>query len=117
MFKFQKLKVWQKAVELNKICIKIADDLPNKYQFSFSDQLRRAVLSIANNIAEGSGRVLIKDQSNFYNMAKGSVYEVVNILVILNECGLFNIDRIEKENLYKLTDEICMMLTGLMRRK
>lgn len=116
MFKFQRLEVWQKSVKLNRLCIHIADSLNNKYQFSFGDQLRRAVLSISNNIAEGSGRATLRDQTNFYNMAKGSVYEVVNILAILKESNIFTLDDIEKKEIYQLADEISMMLTGLMRR-
>ncbi|MBI5358727.1 four helix bundle protein [Candidatus Amesbacteria bacterium] len=80
MFKFQRLEVWKKSIELGKIGFKIAEDLPPKHQYSFGDQLRRALLSISNNIAEGSGRESLKEQSNFYNMAKGSVYEICKML-------------------------------------
>ena len=117
MFKFQKLEVWKKSIELGKTGFKIAEELPQKHQFSFGDQLRRALLSISNNIAEGSGRVTFKDQSNFYNMAKGSVYEVVNILVFISQVGLLNLSEEEKRKMYDLADEICKMLSGLMKRK
>jgi four helix bundle protein len=56
MFKFQTLEVWKKSVELTDLMIAIADALPQRYQYSFGDQLRRASLSVPNNIAEGNGR-------------------------------------------------------------
>ena len=117
MFKFQKLEVWKKSIEFGKAGFQIAEKLPQKYQFSFGDQLRRALLSISNNIAEGSGRVTLKEQSNFYNMAKGSVYEVVNILVFISQVGLLNLVEAEKRKVYYLADEMCKMLTGVIRRK
>ena len=117
MFKFQKLEVWKKSIELGKLGFKIGEELPQKHQFSFGDQLRRALLSISNNIAEGSGRETVRDQSNFYNMAKGSVYEVVNVLVFISQVGLLNLSDEERKKLYGLADEICKMLSGLMRRR
>lgn len=117
MFKFQKLEVWEKSVELTNLCFPIADNLKQKYQYSFGDQLRRALLSISNNISEGSGRFTVKEQSNFYNMAKGSVYEVVNILTVMSQQNLLDIDEKKKLEIYDLSDEICKMLTGLIRRK
>ena len=90
MFKFQTLEVWKKSVEFADLMIGIAEDLPQKYQFSFADQLCRAGLSVPNNIAEGNGRKTRRESSNFYNMSKGSVYECVNILVILSKRGLID---------------------------
>jgi four helix bundle protein len=117
MFKFQKLKVWEKSRKLSKVCFSISNSLPQRYQFSFGDQLRRAVLSVSNNIAEGSGRKGVKEQSNFYNIAKGSVYEVVNILIILSDLGLLKLSESDKVEIYNLSDEICRMLSGLIKRK
>jgi four helix bundle protein len=59
MFKFQTLEVWKKSVGFADLMIDIADDLPQKYQHSLSDQLRRAGLSVPNNVAEGNGRFFI----------------------------------------------------------
>lgn len=117
MFKFQKLEVWEKSIELGKLGYKIANDLPSHLQFSYGDQLRRALLSISNNIAEGSGRETRKEQSNFYNMSKGSVYEVINILVFVSNVGLLKITDEDKRKIYNLADDICKMLSGLIKRK
>ena len=69
MFKFQTLNVWKKAIEYVDLLMAIADLLPQKYQFSIGEQLRRAALSVTNNIAEGSGRRSKKDASLFYRVS------------------------------------------------
>lgn len=114
MFNFQKLNVWIKAKKYGTELYKISDRLPSKYRFSFADQLIRAGLSITNNIAEGCGRSTKLDQKHFYVMAKGSVYETVNILTVLNDLGF-----IVSDDLKRLTceaEEICKMLSGLIKK-
>lgn len=115
MFKFQTLEVWKKSVEFADLMIGIAEDLPQKYQFSFADQLCRAGLSVPNNIAEGNGRKTKRESSNFYNMSKGSVYECVNILVILSRRRLVDWTKFDREKIYRLAEDIARMLHGLMR--
>lgn len=65
MLNFEKLLVWQKSLEYARTLVLIADSLPQKYQYSFADQLRRAALSIASNIAEGAGRQSYRDRAIF----------------------------------------------------
>lgn len=115
MFRFQTLNVWKKAVDLSDKLFEVADGLPIKYQFSFGEQLRRSTLSITNNIAEGTGRKTKKEQSNFYNIAKGSVYESINILVILSRRSLLHLKDSEKRIIYESSEEICKMLSGLSK--
>ena len=90
MFKFETLEVWKKSLVFANMMIDIADSLPQKYQFSFGEQLRRAGLSVPNCIAEGNGRRYLKESSQLYNVSKGSVYECVNIIMILDIRGLIN---------------------------
>lgn len=116
-FQFQGLKVWEKAVELANLLIEIADSLPQKYQFSFGEQLRRCALSVPSNIAESTGRKTIRDSGQFYSISRGSVYEAMNILIILSRRKLLKIDLIQKKKIYDLAEEVCRMLTGLIRRK
>ena len=56
MFKFEKMIAWQKAADFVDKAFEVADRWPQRYQFSFGEQLRRAALSITNNLAEGSRR-------------------------------------------------------------
>jgi four helix bundle protein len=117
VFKFQTLEVWRKAVELADLLIGISEDLPQKYQYSFGDQLRRAGLSIPSNIAEGNGRRTHKDSRNLYGVSRGSLYESVNILVVLSKRGLVDWKKHNKEKIYLLAEDIVRMLSGLMRNK
>lgn len=113
MLYFEKLLVWQKSMKLAVTLVKIADSLPTRYQFSFSDQLRRSALSIPNNIAEGAGRKSKRDSANFYSFSKGSVYESINIIILLKELDLIDTDRFDIENINSDSEEIVKMLHGL----
>jgi four helix bundle protein len=115
MLNFEKLRVWQKSIKYAKLLVLIADSLPQKYQFSFADQLRRAALSIASNIAEGAGRASQRDRANFYSIAKGSAYETVNILKLLENLDLIDIKRFKLTSIYIDAEEIVKMLYGLSR--
>ena len=113
MLYFEKLIVWQKAMDLAVILVQIADSLPAKYQFSFGEQLRKAALSIASNIAEGSGRRGKRDQSNFYAISKGSVYESVNVVILLDRLSLLDKKRFSLENVQSRSEEVVKMLHAL----
>ncbi len=115
MLNFEKLRVWQKSIEYAHLLVLIADNLPQKYQFSFADQLRRAALSIASNIAEGVGRASHRDRANFYSIAKGSVYETVNIVKLLEKLNLIDSKKFELIEIYNSAEEIVKMLYGLSR--
>ncbi|MEM6525095.1 MAG: four helix bundle protein [Bacteroidota bacterium] len=81
-FRFQELQIWQEAIELTYTLLDIANAVEAKKKFKFAEQLRGAVMSISNNISEGSGSFSNKDFANFLNMSRRSVFEVVNILTI-----------------------------------
>jgi four helix bundle protein len=76
-FKFEKLEVWKDAREFASLIYKITSGFPAKEKFGLIDQLRRAAVSIALNIAEGSTRGSDPDFRRFLKMAQGSVNEVV----------------------------------------
>ncbi len=113
MLYFENLIVWQKAMKLAVTLVKIADSLPQKYQFSFSDQLRRAALSMPNNIAEGAGRKSKRDSANFYSISKGSVYESINIIILLDNLKLINTKLFDIKSINNNAEEIVKMLHGL----
>ncbi len=113
MFRFERLKVWHKAVELFDVVDKVAEGFPARVQFSVADQLRRAALFVPSNIAEGSGRETAKDSRHFYSMAKGSAFEVVSIATVCDRRGLMTVE--EYRDIYGRAEEISKMLTGLKR--
>jgi four helix bundle protein len=112
-FKFEKLDVWKRAIDFADEIYQLVDELPQAYRFSLSDQLRRAALSIPTNIAEGSGRGGTKEQAYFYRVAKGSVYEVVSLLVMTGRRG--HLSREQYKNLYQEADEIASILSALIK--
>ena len=112
MLYFEKLIVWQKSIEFAAKCVQISNRLPRKYQYSFVDQLVRSALSISSNIAEGSGRGTKRDQANFYAIAKGSLYESVNILKLLEKIKVVESNKLK--NIYIDAEEIAKMLHGLI---
>jgi len=114
MFKFEKLEVWKKSVALYENVSKISNSIDKREQFSLGEQIRRAALSISTNIAEGAGREGAKESKYFFNVAKGSVYEVVSLFYIMKAR-----DYLENQDykvLYQECDEIAKMLSGLLTK-
>jgi len=82
MFAFEKLDVWQLAVEYCDDVYRITRRFPSDERFGLTSQLRRAAVSVAANIAEGSGRLSKKDFARFVEIGYGSVGEVVTEFTI-----------------------------------
>ena len=76
MNNFKKLIVWQKAREFVKDVYLITRKFPREELFGLTSQMRRATISIALNIVEGSGRGTDKDFAHFLDVAFGSALEV-----------------------------------------
>jgi four helix bundle protein len=89
LFRFQDMAIWKRSADLSVPLFKLADGLERQRLFRFAEQLRAATLSITNNIAEGSGSVSATDFANFLNMARRSIFEVANILMLLGREGHF----------------------------
>lgn len=85
-FAFEKLLVYQKAVDFaEQVCIQ-TDSFARGYGF-LVDQLNRAAFSIAANIAEGNGRFTKPDRKNFFGIARGSVQECMPLLEVARRPG------------------------------
>lgn len=115
MTTFRNLNVYIKSKELVKQVYALLKKFPREEQFALSDQLRRAVISIPSNIAEGSGRNSQKDQAHFYNIAYGSLMEVFSQLDIA--CDLGYISQEEFNQLELLINEEAKMLSGLIAKR
>ena len=74
--KYRKLLVYEKATALVVHVYALLKKFPKEEQYALCDQLRRAVVSIPSNIAEGVGRVSVKDRAHFLEIAYGSLLEV-----------------------------------------
>lgn len=108
--KFEDIIAWKKSRELTQIIYQILND--NK-DYGFKDQIKRAVISIMNNIAEGFERRSNKELKNFLFIAKGSCGEVRSMLYVALDLNY--IDRQEFEKAYDLTVEISKLLSGFIK--
>ncbi len=86
-FMFENLQVYQKAVDFADHILAVCEQFPRGYGF-LADQLNRASLSIAANIAEGNGRFTKADRKHFFTIARGSIQECVPLLEIAKRRGL-----------------------------
>ena len=82
LFRFQNMQIWQRAADVTSPLFKLAERLDERRYYRFAEQLRAATLSITNNIAEGSGSNSDDDFAHFLNMARRSLYETANMLII-----------------------------------
>lgn len=85
--RFTDLKAWQESHLFALSVYRTTDGFPSKEQFGLTQQLRRAVLSITSNIAEGFSRGTYADKIRFYEMSLGSLTEVQNQLLFSRDIG------------------------------
>ena len=88
-FMFENLQVYQKAVDFADRIISVTEGFPRGYGF-LVNQVNRASLSIATNLAEGNGRFTKADRKHFFVIARGSVQECVPLLEIGKRRGLIS---------------------------
>jgi len=112
-FRFENLEIWQLSIQLTDVLFDISDQLEARRLYRFAEQLRGAGLSIPNNIAEGSGSSSNKDFANFLNIARRSLYEVVNIVIVLHRRGLIEDSR--QEDLLMQLDMLSRKITNFRK--
>ena len=111
VFRFEKLDVWRKAVDLAGSVYRITRNFPDNERYGLVSQMRRAAVSVSSNIAEGSGRSTNRDFARFIEIAYGSVMEIVSQLHIAQNQSF--LQEQEAHDLYSQADEVARMLSGL----
>ena len=111
MFRFEKLTVWQKAIEFADGVYAATASFPADERFGLTSQMRRAAVSISSNIAEGSSRSSNADFARFVEIAYGSTMEVVSQLHIARRQQFLREDLFD--DLCARADEVSRMLSGL----
>ena len=111
MFKFQKLKVWQRAISLSTEIHNLTREFPREELYILTSQIKRAADSIVLNIAEGSTGQSNAEFKQFLGYAIRSAIEVVSCLFIGRERKIINKRNFEK--FYNELEEIIKMLQGL----
>ena len=84
-YAFEKMRAWQEARKLVSEVYLLLDDFPKSEKYALCDQIRRAVVSVPSNLAEGSGRMSLREQLHFYEIAYGSLMETYNQLIIATD--------------------------------
>ena len=111
VYSFEKLDVWKYAIELAKQVYKTTLAFPKEELYGLYSQIRRAVISISSNIAEGYVKSSIKEQIKFSEIAYGSLMEVLNQLIIAYEIGYITDE--DYMSLRLRVEEISRMLNAL----
>ena len=109
---YRDLLVWQKAMDFAEHVYRVQRTFPAEERFGLCDQLRRAVVSIPSNIAEGRGRDSAKDFSHLLTNARGSLNEVATQLELAMRLGYIS----SGDGLYDEAQEIRKMLNAMIRR-
>ena len=111
MFNFEKLDVWHKAIAIADVVYTHTRDFPVEERFGLTNQMRRSVVSVSSNIAEGSSRSSANDFARFIEIGTGSVIELVSQSFIARRQNFLPEQAFR--SIYNDTAEIGRMLSGL----
>lgn len=114
MHNYKEMKIWQKARKLVKVVYKISKKLPKEELYGLTSQIRRAVISIPANIAEGAGRGTDRDFGHFLNIARGSLFELDTLLILSSD--LEYVSEEELNPVFESINEIIKMMVSSQSR-
>ena len=103
-YSYKNLDVYKEAKILVMMVYKLLKQFPKEERYALCDQLRRAVISIPSNVAEGSGRTSMKDQTHFIEIAFGSLMEVDCQMDIAHDLGYITQNEL---------DAICLQISRI----
>ena len=113
-YEYKNLDVYKESKNLVKMVYGLIEKFPKVETYALCDQLRRSIISVPSNIAEGSGRTSSKDQAHFFEMAFSSLMEVHCQMDIA--CDLGYINQNELKQIEEQVSRIAAMLSGLRRK-
>ena len=112
---YRKLDIWNKSLDLIKIIYNYADLLPKQEDYNLKSQLKRAIVSVNLNIAEGKSRRSTKDFIHFLNISSASLSETECILLICEHLGYLDVEKVVFENITQLNKKINALINKLER--
>jgi len=112
MLRFERLDIWQASVAYADKCYEAAKTFPKEETFSLSDQLRRAAVSIPNNIAEGCAGS-DREFRSYLGIAVRSAFETASILVFAEKRGYIGPAR--RQGLYSEVEHLIIMMRALRK--
>lgn len=107
---FREIKAWQKAKSLPPIVYALTSNFPNEERYALTSQVKRAVVSISSNIAEGSGRKTTKYFSYFLDIAIGSAIELESEILVAFELDFINEN--DCKEVFTELDEVQKLIIG-----
>ena len=110
---YRELIAWQKAMDLVPLVYALVKRLPKEENYALGDQMRRAVISVAANIAEGQGRQHPKEFLQFLSMARGSLAELDTLLLAAQRLNYLTSEQMVTTDALLL--EVRRVLQGLMQ--
>ena len=113
MWNFRKVDAWNRTLDLSKVVYDLVRVFPDWEKYGLSSQIRRAVVSISSNIAEGCGRRTSRDFISFMHNAIGSLKEVESELFVAEKLGYIGMEDVEK--LVVELEEIGRMISGMIK--
>ena len=111
---FTDLNSWKEGHELVLEIYKATKLFPKNEQFSLTDQIQRAVVSITSNIAEGFSRTSAKEKVQFYRTALGSLTETQNQLLIARDVHYLNQQNFDR--IFSQSIVVSKLLNGLIKK-
>ena len=111
---YRELLVWQRSHRLVLELYRATQSFPVAERFGLTSQLRRAVLSVPTNIAEGARRISSREYANFLNMAQGSLSETEYLLLLSRDLGYIPVSAAGKY--LSESAELLRMLMGLRNK-
>ena len=111
IFSFEKLIAWQNGRELAILIFKTTKNFPKDETFGLTSQMRRCSISIASNLAEGSGRSSMKDKARFSEIAYSSSLELLNQVILSHDFGY--VDENQYIQIREKITEVNMLIDGL----
>ena len=117
-FSFERLEVWIESKGFAIDIYKLTRDFPEEEKYGLVSQLRRAVISLSSNIAEGSSRTTSKDQARFYQLAFGSLMEVLSQLLISIELEFIEKEKEElmREKISKISNKLNALRNSALKQ-
>jgi four helix bundle protein len=94
---FEELNCWKEAVALRKGLMPFINSLPKSKEYRLKDQIIRCLRSVTNNIAEGYGRFNYQENIQFCRISRGSLYEIIDHLLIAGEADYIKAAELAKE--------------------
>ena len=118
-FSFENLEVWIASKEFAIYIYKVTREFPEEEKYGLVSQLRRAVISVSSNIAEGSSRTTPKDQARLYQIAYGSLMEVLSQLLISIELEFIEKEKEGeiREKITKISNKLNALRNSALKRK